>query len=365
MRNCPSKHLSGDDVDTVCRKPFTRRLTLEQKVRRQGFGSAAVSLLALTALLGLSIPDAYSQSPSRSAEEITSGLQPAGTPVAIVSGLNVPWSAILVGDEVLVSERDTGKILAFRPGGPVRSLGAVPDVVAGGDGGLLGLALLEREDTFWIYAFVCSGSSNRIVRMAYRDKVLGKPEILVDGLPGGRSHNGGRIAFGPDGMLYATTGETRNARLAQEPNSLAGKILRMTPEGKVPDDNPFPGSLVYSMGHRHPQGLAWDDNGRLWATEFGNDQWDELNLIEPGANYGWPLVEGRGGDPAYRDPIMQWNTQEMGPSGLVYIDGTFFIAGLTGERIWSVTVDQEGRPSVKSFFAGEYGRIRHVLRKHR
>ncbi|RUU07933.1 PQQ-dependent sugar dehydrogenase, partial [Mesorhizobium sp. M6A.T.Ca.TU.002.02.2.1] len=212
---------------------------------------------------------------------------------------NIPWSAVHVGSEVLVSQRGTGEIVAFRPGETLRSVGTVPDVVARGDGGMLGLAVLTESANVWLYAYYSTISGNRIVRMAYSEGALGEVQPVLDGLPGGRGHNGGRIEFGPDGMLYATVGETRNPNLSQDPNSLAGKILRMTPTGGVPTDNPVRGSLVYSLGHRNSQGLAWDDRGQLWATDFGDDGWDELNRVEPGGNYGWPVIEGRGGNPAY------------------------------------------------------------------
>ncbi|WP_209018597.1 PQQ-dependent sugar dehydrogenase [Endobacterium cereale] len=188
-----------------------------------------------------------------------------------------------------------------------------------------------------------------------------EPEVVLGGIPGGRGHNGGRIAFGPDGMLYATTGEAQSPNLSQDPASLAGKILRMTPVGGVPSDNPSRASLVYSLGHRNPQGLAWDERGRLWSTDFGDDVWDELNRIEAGGNYGWPTVEGKGGKPSYIDPVVQWRTQEMGPSGLAYKDGKFFVAGLTGERVWTVDVDDDGQPVLKAHFIGQHGRIRDVV----
>jgi glucose/arabinose dehydrogenase len=305
-------------------------------------------------------PEAHAQATTSSGAS-KEALMPEGAPVEIVSGLSIPWSAVPVGEEVLVSQRGAAEIVAFRPGEALRSVGAVGDFVARGDGGMLGLAVREQSADVWIYAYHSTTGGNRIVRMPYSDGMLGDVQIVLDGIPGGRSHNGGRIAFGPDGMLYATIGETRNLDLPQDLNSLGGKILRMTPDGDVPSDNPFPDSLVYSYGHRNSQGLAWDGAGQLWATEFGNDTWDEFNRIEPGGNCGWPIVEGRGGNPDYIDPVMQWGTQEMGPSGLAYIDGTFFIAGLTGQRVWTVTIDDAGNPEATDYYAGEYGRIRHVF----
>ncbi|MGK6355747.1 PQQ-dependent sugar dehydrogenase [Sphingomonas sp. DT-207] len=326
------------------------------------FVTAKAFAVALVVVTQGSLSSCSAAEPTSGQAEIAAtGAAPTGTPAEVITGLDVPWSIVLVGDEALVSERDGMEILAFRPGERPRSLGTVPNVATPVDGGVLGLAALEKEGKVWIYAFHSTTSDNRIVRMAYANGALGDPEIVFTAIPVGRGHNGGRIAFGPDKMLYVATGETRNPALSQDPQSLAGKILRITPDGKVPDDNPIKGSAVYSIGHRNPQGLAWDTKGQLWATEFGDKGWDELNRIGPGKNYGWPAVERRAGNPAYVDPVVQWRTTEMGPSGLAYINGTFFIAGLTGQRLWSVVVDDAGRSITKAHYAGTYGRIRDVV----
>jgi glucose/arabinose dehydrogenase len=294
----------------------------------------------------------------------TGGVAPGSQPVDIATGLFIPWSVAFVDDVALVSERNTGEIFAFRPEEKPRSIGRVPNVSARLDGGLLGLAVLNKNGAVWVYAYHSTTKENRIVRMPYREGALGDPEILLAGLAGGRGHNGGRIAFGPDGMLYAAVGESQIPALSQDANALGGKILRMTPDGGVPADNPTKGSLVYALGLRNPQGLAWDDGGGLWATDFGDKAWDELNRIEPGKNYGWPVVEGRGGNPDYVDPVVQWRPQDAGPSGLTYVNGTFFIAGLTGQRVWSVTFDSNGSPIMQAYYTGTYGRIRDVLQGH-
>jgi glucose/arabinose dehydrogenase len=147
---------------------------------------------------------------------------------------------------------------------------------------------------------------------------------------------------------------------AQDPATLNGKILRMTPEGNVPSDNPFANSLVYSMGHRNPQGLAWDDHGQLWEAELGQNTWDELNRIVPGGNYGWPIVEGAGGDPRFIDPAEQWATSDASPSGLVFTRGTLFLAAMRGQRIWTIYVDGTDTSTVPAF-VGTFGRIRDVI----
>ena len=196
---------------------------------------------------------------------------------------------------------------------------------------------------------------------------LGAPEVVLAGIRKAENHNGGRIKFGPDGMLYATTGDASNSSSSQDPGSLNGKILRMTPDGEAPANNPRSGSLVYSLGHRNPQGIAWDADGQLWAAEFGQNTWDEINRITPGANYGWPVVEGVGGDPAYVNPVHQWSTSEASPSGLAFTRGTFFLAALRGERVWVIDAARtSGPPSsgqgvgVVPYFQGQYGRIRDV-----
>ena len=211
---------------------------------------------------------------------------------------------------VLVSERDRGDIVEVLPDGSHRVAGTVPGVAAGGEGGLLGIEFLpgdgERPDR--VYAYHTADSDNRVVRMPLTGTPgslsLGGPEPVLTGIPrGGANHNGGRIAFGPDGLLYVTSGDAGNRDAAQDPGSLSGKILRVTPDGAAAPGNPF-SNAVWSLGHRNPQGIAWDANGELWAAEFGQNTWDELNRISRGANYGWPIVEGVAGDPRFVDPVV-------------------------------------------------------------
>ncbi|MFE5797034.1 PQQ-dependent sugar dehydrogenase [Streptomyces sp. NPDC056503] len=284
----------------------------------------------------------------------------AGT---LTEGLRSPWGlAALPGGDLLVSSRDERTITRVDGrSGAKTSLGEVPGVVPGGEGGLMGLAVREG----WVYAYLTAGSDNRIVRMRYGGGAgdrLGAPEPVLTGIPKGTIHDGGRIAFGPDGMLYAGTGETGETGLAQDRESLGGKILRMTPEGRPAPGNPFEGSVVYSYGHRNVQGITWDAEGRLWAAEFGQNTWDELNLVEPGRNYGWPEVEGRAGKAGFVDPVAQWPTSEASPSGIAYTRGAVWMAGLRGERLWRIPLsgpERSGEP--EAFLSGEYGRLRTVL----
>ncbi|TDO51715.1 glucose/sorbosone dehydrogenase [Kribbella sp. VKM Ac-2527] len=187
---------------------------------------------------------------------------------------------------------------------------------------------------------------------------LGAPETILERLPSASYHNGGRIAFGPDGMLYATVGDAGDRESAQDLDALSGKILRMTPTGGVPRNNPFPGSLVYSYGHRNPQGIAWAADGTMYASEFGQNTWDELNTIRPGANYGWPIVEGIAGRREYVDPLQQWSPADASPSGIAVHDDTIVIANLRGQRLRVVPTDRPATSTER--FAGTYGRLRDV-----
>ncbi len=280
----------------------------------------------------------------------------------IATGLRSPWGLAFLPDRsALVSERDTARIVRIA-GGQVSEVGQVPEVAFGGEGGLLGIAVADTFDSDrLVYAYHTAPGENRVVRMVYDGAGLGSPEVVLDGIPASGIHNGGRLAFGPDGMLYVTTGDARDASLSPRPDSLGGKVLRITPDGDVPPDNPVPGSPVWSSGHRNVQGLAWDDQGNLWASEFGNQTWDELNLIQPGADYGWPTVEGAGGQgQGFVDPLVQWPTNQASPSGIAFAQGTVYLAGLRGQRLWAIPVGGGRAGQPQAFFAGELGRLRTV-----
>lgn len=292
----------------------------------------------------------------------------------LTTGLTSPWGvAVLPGGDLLVASRDTGKIVRVSAeNGKKTELGSVPGVDPGGEGGLLGIAV---SSTFGadhqVYAYFTTASDNRIARMNYDERrppgnQLGAPDTLYKGIPKGQIHNGGRIAFGPDKMLYVGTGETGDSGLAQDKDSPAGKILRMTPDGEPAHGNPEADSVVYDYGHRNVQGLAWDGDKRLWASEFGQDTWDELNLIEPGKNYGWPEVEGRakGGSkgPGFVNPVEQWKTADASPSGIAVAKGSVWMASLRGERLWRIPLDgTKPVAAPQAFLKGTYGRLRTVV----
>ncbi|MFE4172094.1 PQQ-dependent sugar dehydrogenase [Streptomyces sp. NPDC056909] len=299
---------------------------------------------------------------------------PAKGSVKVVStvteGLASPWGlAALPDGDLLVSSRDEGTITRVDgESGKKTLVSTVPGVSASGEGGLLGIALSPTYGADrLVYAYFTTESDNRIARMLYDERKpvgqqMGAPDTVLRGIPKGTIHNGGRIAFGPDKMLYAGTGETGDGQLAQDRKSLAGKILRMTPDGQPVHGNPEADSVVYSYGHRNVEGLAWDSGKRLWASEFGQDKWDELNLIEPGKNYGWPDVEGKSDRPGVVSPVAQWPPSEASPSGIAFAEGSIWLATLRGERLWRAPLaGRELAAPPEAFLGGKYGRLRTVL----
>jgi glucose/arabinose dehydrogenase len=278
----------------------------------------------------------------------------------VATGLNVPWAlAFLPNGTALVTERNTARLLNVTSSGQVSVVGTVSGVVPGGEGGLHGVAVSPNFATDGlVYLYYTAASDNRIVRAPLQNGQLGAQQVLVSGIPKGTIHNGGRIAFGPDGMLYAGTGEAGNRNLAQDLNSLGGKILRVTPEGAAAPGNPF-GTAVWSYGHRNVQGLAWDSSGRMFASELGQNTWDEINRIEPGDNYGWPIVEGTGGGAQFTDPVVTWSTAEASPSGAAIVDGSLWVATLRGQRLWRVPLTSAGGVGTpEALLTGQFGRLR-------
>jgi glucose/arabinose dehydrogenase len=285
------------------------------------------------------------------------------TAADVATNLDVPWGiAFLPDGSALIAERDSGAIKQLTAGA-VQQVGSVAGVAARGEGGLLGLAVSPGYATDrTVFAYFTAAQDNRVVRMRFDGQAITDQAPILTGIPAGSIHDGGRIAFGPDGKLYVTTGEAGNRQLAQDPSSLGGKILRINPDGSVPSDNPDPSSPIWSYGHRNIQGLAWDSGGRLWVTEYGANTWDELNLIQPGGNYGWPDAEGRADTPGLIDPQIQWTTDEASPSGLAYFNGSLWVACLRGQRLFQIPVGGDGGlGSPAALFVGEYGRLRTVV----
>jgi aldose sugar dehydrogenase len=335
---------------------------------RPGLPRAALTALAAT---GLALAAACSgddpPGEAVTSPPVSTASAPAAAPApvsgppqvdgVVADGFTSPWGlAFLPDGTALVSERDTAVIKRVGTDGSVTEVGEIPGVEPQGEGGLLGIAFRDN----WLYVYFTGADDNRIVRLPYTEGRLGEPEVLLDGIPAAGRHNGGRLAFGPDGMLYAGTGDAGNEPYSQDPESLGGKILRMTSDGSVPADNPFPGSYVWSLGHRNVQGLAFDDQQRLWASEFGQNTFDELNRIEAGANYGWPEVEGAGGAPEFVDPLATWPTHQASPSGVAVLGAAVFMAGLRGETLWQIPIAAEGAGQPNPLFTGQYGRLRTV-----
>jgi glucose/arabinose dehydrogenase len=313
------------------------------------------------------------------APEDTQAPQPGGSAEAgpvevettvVAAGLEAPWDLVFTPDgEALVSERDSSRLLSIDSSGNVEELQRLPENGTG-EGGLLGIALSPNyESDGYIYAYYTTDTDNRVTRF-----LLGEdPEPILTGIPVLTYHNGGRIAFGPDGNLYVGTGDAGDTSNSQDLNSLGGKILRVTPDGDVPADNPFSNSPIYSYGHRNVQGLAWDEGGQLYATEFGQNRYDEVNRIQPDGNYGWPAVEGEGGFFAsgeYIDPIATWATSEASPSGAAILkngaipqwEGSFFMAALRGQRLYRLALDPSGTVTEQEeLLSGQAGRLRHVV----
>jgi glucose/arabinose dehydrogenase len=314
---------------------------------------------------GLGTPSPSPQPSTRTASPSDSSAGGSGRPHVVgtvATGLRAPWGVTFLPDgSALVGERDTTRVVAIR-NRQVIPVGRVDGVTPRGEAGLLGLAAspsYARDHK--VYAYLSTSRDNRVVTMTYDGQRLGPTRPVLTGIPNGFIHDGGRLLFAPDGNLFVSTGEIGEEGLAQDRKSLGGKILRITSDGRAAPGNPVRGSRVWTMGHRNVQGLAFDDRGRLWATEFGQNTWDELNLIEKGRNYGWPLVEGKGDREEYRNPFVQWRTEDASPSGLAYLDGSLWAGALRGGRLWQIPVTALGTGRPRDFLVGDYGRLRTVV----
>ena len=314
--------------------------------------------------------DAQANSSARSgATTVTTGAA-CGNPVCgvtqVATDTDIPWGlATLPDGSVLYSRRDAHDVVRLDPAtGAKTSVGTVPNVQStDGEGGLLGLAVPATFGTDpWLYVMHTSPTDNRIVRIRLTNGRLdlASEQVLVGGIRRNKYHNGGRLRFGPDGKLYASTGDAQNSAYAQDRAVLEGKILRLNPDGSVPSDNPF-GTLVWSYGHRNPQGLAFDAQGRLWEQEFGNSVMDETNLITKGGNYGWPACEGTVGSCAgYVAPKRTYPTAEGSCSGIAIVRDALYVACQRGTRLYRAVISGTELTGVQSYFTGTYGRLRTV-----
>ena len=298
----------------------------------------------------------------------TDGESPVASAFELIAEkLSIPWEIVFLPDgDLLVTERP-GKLKRIGKDSRIYSIDGVKQV---GESGLLGMALHPGfAENHWLYLYLTTESGgvllNRVERYKFINDQLTQRQIIISNIPGAAYHDGGRIAFGPDGYLYITTGDAGNAELAQDKSSLAGKILRLKDDGSIPAENPF-GNQIFSYGHRNAQGLAWDNEGRLWATEHGRSGTlsglDELNLIEQGKNYGWPLIQGDETQEGMESPIVQSGPDETwAPAGMTYWQGSLFFSGLRGESLYRAEIIGPRKVMLKHYFRKEFGRIRAVV----
>ncbi len=296
---------------------------------------------------------------------VPSASEPLETVVA--ENLKVPWEiAFLPDGSMLVTERD-GALEKISP--DRKTISNVSGVVHVGEGGLMGLAIHpDFAKNNFIYLCLTTRDNGKLVNRVERYQLTGDNlsgrQIILDSIPGSSNHDGGRLSFGPDGKLYLTTGDAENANLAQDKTSLAGKILRLNDDGSIPEDNPF-GNAVFSYGHRNPQGLAWDSQGRLWSTEHGPSGSqtgnDELNLIEKGKNYGWPTIRGTQTSPGMEAPIVESGKSETwAPASLAYYKGSLIFTGLRGQSLYAGKIDDNNKVKLTAYLRQKYGRLRAV-----
>lgn len=356
--------------------------------------AAALVALALAACSGssaettdpTSAPSASATSPTPTTPPRTDAAALAlhgmpGAPTDVVTGLRVPWDLVPLPDgTVLVTERDSGRVLRVGADGSQRRVtvpGAgqgVPGVVARGEGGLLGMAL---SPTFAsdgvVYAFTTTATDDRVVRMVLTGGGAGAadggsfsdPQPVLTGIPSGPSAHGGHIAFGPDGMLYVGTGDAGNPQAAQDPASLSGKVLRLTPDGQPAPGNPAAGSPVYASGFHDVAGFAWGSGGRMFAADTGSDQQDELDVVQAGGNYGWPLLQGgiaaQGVDRRkYTAPLFTWYFKDANPGGVLVTADAVYVAGMRGGRLWRMGLFGESIGKPQALYEGVLGRLRTV-----
>lgn len=321
-------------------------------------------IFAIVAAL-LALAFLFAREPGRSPQPSDGAPEPQYETLA--TGLDVPWSLVFVSpDRYLVTER-SGNVVLGAIGDAVAPMRIpIPNVLAAGEGGLLGIALhpqFAENHLAYVYYTYREGQEtlNRVARFVFEHRALREDRVIIDQIPGSANHNGGRIAFGPDGMLYITTGDAQIPELAQDKNSLAGKILRLTPDGGIPPDNPFPNSPVYSFGHRNPQGLAWNRDGYLYASEHGSSAHDEINIIRPGKNYGWPLVRGAETREGLEAPFLESGSETWAPSGMSFFEDELFFAGLRGQSLYRARFTRRG-PELAKLVAGEFGRLRDIVK---
>jgi glucose/arabinose dehydrogenase len=348
----------------TCTDPIA--LSTRRSTRRSRAAAVAASIAAsiAVAVSGCSVlPEDRTARPSGSAPART-GIATLGEPTELTTGLEAPWGLTFLPDgSALVSERISGEILRIpAAGGDPRTVGVVPDVRVSSEGGLLGIvASPEFATDRTVFASVSGEDQNRIVALTIAEDhgSLTVDRVLLDGIQTADRHHGGRIVVGPDGHLWIGTGDAFAPENAADDHALNGKILRVTVDGDVPDDNPGP-SPIYSSGHRNVQGIAFGPDGTAYATELGHRTWDEVNVLRAGADYGWPETEGTAGSTG-EAPIATFDPDEASPSGVAYAEGSLWIGALGGQRLWQLPVEAgDATADPIGHLVGDHGRIRTV-----
>lgn len=328
-------------------------------------GLVIFALLILYVMRDVIIRRAFAPTDGGAANIVRVGMEKDDIEI-VATNLSIPWEiAWLPNGDMLVTERP-GVLRHIAQEDVVIN---VPGVVRIGEGGLLGMALhpnYSRNKYLYLY-FTTKNSQgtliNRVVRYKFDKDELTEDKIIVDNIPAAQYHDGGRIKFGLDGLLYITTGDASNSKNAQDLKSLAGKILRVSDDGSIPEDNPF-GNAVYTWGHRNPQGLAWSADGQLFATEHGRSGTqtghDEVNLIVRGHNYGWPTIEGDGSRSGMDQPLIHsGSSTTWAPAETIFYNDTLLFAGLRGEALYELNFSRTENP-LRQYFKSQFGRLRIV-----
>ncbi|MET3803902.1 glucose/arabinose dehydrogenase [Nakamurella sp. UYEF19] len=306
---------------------------------------------------------ATSSAPTSSAPTSSTGPARVAGVREIAGGLTTPWGlAFLPDGSALVTERDTAEVKLVTAAGRVSVVGRIDGVVPAGEGGLLGIVVPPDVATSrQVLVYYTAADDNRIAAVTWNGASLSGQRVVLTGIGKANDHNGGRMAFGSDGLLYVGTGDAGRSDAAQDVRSLNGKILRIRADGTPAPGNPFPQApAVYSLGHRNVQGLAFDERGALWAAEFGQNTYDELNLVQAGDNDGWPAVEGLSDGAGFVNPQRVWATDDASPSGIAVAGGSVWMAALKGERLWQIPLTADGTADPIPLLAGTYGRLRTV-----
>lgn len=307
-----------------------------------------IILIAILAIFFLVIPGGVNKTGSSYSTEI------------LAENLEVPWALAFLPDDRLIFTQRGGNVSILEDQN-VKTVGTI-NVTQNSESGLLGIAVDPNfTQNNYIYLYYTFGDHNRISRFKLENDQLSNETILVDNIPAAQIHDGGRLKFGPDGKLYATTGDSGDSALAQNLSSMAGKILRLNSDGTVPEDNPY-GTYVYSYGHRNPQGITWDEQGIMYASEHGQTRNDEINIITKGGNYGWPLYEGNDTAPGFIKPLRAYTEFTLAPSGIAYYENALYVAGLRGSQLRKLNLSADGKTILgEEAILTDLGRVRDVV----